>query len=101
MLASDTYPGINAGSFMWKDAERRHHRMEDMPLSYLKNVKKCLEDMKYYENLEDRPQLLEKIAELDKAIHVVTAESRLAKLSPSLTEKASARDFDIHDLARA
>lgn len=99
MKIANTYPGINAGEFVWEDADKNLHKMEEMELAYLENVRRRLEHMKAYDNAEDHAQLTKKLSELDKAISVVKEESRKEHLSESLTQKASASDFDINDLA--
>lgn len=98
MKLSKTYPGILAPKYWWQDANGEFHEMEGMPVRYLKNVKKRLDDMKSNTNAEDYQQLGKKIGELDKAISVVTAKCKEKKLSDRMTDAATARAFDIYDL---
>lgn len=98
MKISDTYPGINSSAFVWSDADKNVHQMEDMNLFYLKNVRNALGNMEMFTNADDYEELMQKIKELDKAIAIVKRECIKAKISPSLAEKSCARDFGIHSL---
>lgn len=95
MKISDTYPGINSSAFVWVDADKNVHQMEDMDLSYLKNVRNVLGNMEMFTNAEDYKELMQKIKELDKAIEIVKRECTKAKISLTLAEKSCAR-FSLH-----
>lgn len=97
MKLSRTYPGILASKYWWEDANGKLHKMEQMPLSYLKNVKNRLDDMKSNKSDEDYPELIKKIGELEKAIDIVTSKCKKKKLSAGLTDAATANAFDIYD----
>lgn len=98
MKLSETYPGILAVKYRWKDADGALHKMEEMPMRYLKNVKKRLDDMKFNTDAEDYLQLIKKISELDKAINVVTAKCKEEEISGRLINEATARAFGIYNL---